>query len=285
MATPIDIIDSGYTGPSASERCKGWYATYPWSWKPKSAATRAKMLAPHFPGVDFSHVETLAERYCVNIPAADSPEGGYRDAPKNGRKLVLHKHADGGLLVFPKPSVVVAKCIRKPTKGWPVHNLVMKYILGVFAELYPTFTDWTEGTIGPEYERLLERAQKMLAMLEREIPGDVLVLPFQAGELFVGYNMQSARSLMEALKVHVPATDFMAFCRAISDPESFADRTLFMDCPGVERASCMGGEFSFAPHLYVGEERFGFGSRDVRNCSSYSGSASLVLPVDLLGVS
>ena len=279
-ANRIIIIGSGYQGgPADQQRCKGPYWTYPAGWTPKSAVERAKMLAPKFPGVDFGRVEELAERYYVNAPATDVPEGGYREAPKNGRKLVLSEHADGGLLVVPKSSIVVKKCIKKPTKGWPVHNLVMKYIMGVFAELHPSFKDWTDGKIGPEYERLLKRAEKMLAMLEAETPGDVLVLPLQAGALFAGYNVQSSRGHMEALKNHLPATDFMAFCRAISDPESFTNGSLVMDCPGVERAPDAGGDFYGAPCLYVDGGRFGFRSNYVDDRFRYYGSASLVLPV------
>jgi len=274
----VALIDSGYTGEFANQRCKGPCWTYPTGWTPKTAALRAKILAPMFPGVDFSRVEELAARYYVDVPATESSAGGYRDAPKSERRLILSGHADGGLLILPKPSAVAIKCIKKPTKGWPVHNLVMKYVMGVFADIHPSFKDWTDGKIGPEYERLLKCAEKILAYLERKTQGDVLILPFQAGALFAGYNVQSSRGHMEALKTHVPATDFMAFCRAISDPESFADGSLFMDCPGVERAPSADGDFYGASCFGFNGGRFRFSSASVGSCDPGSGSASLVLP-------
>lgn len=278
-ACRIVIINSGYTGEYQNERCEGPYWTYPPNWKPKSAVNRAAILAPHFPGVDFSHVQSLAERYYVNVPN-EEPTGGYRAAPKNGRKLVLPERADGGLLVVPKLGAA-AKCLKKAKKSWDISNVALEYILAVFKELNPSFENYLKGQIGPEYMRPLELTAKMLARLDAETPGDVLVLPYQAGALFAGYSVRSSRGHMGALKLHIPADAFTNICRGISDPESFENGSLVADCPGTERAPSAGGFLCDAPFLCVDNGRFEFDSDDVGDRFNDYGSTSLVLPASV----
>ncbi len=276
----IGIINSGYTGEYQNERCKGPYRAYPTNWTPKSAVERGAILAPYFPGVDFSHVQSLAERYYANVPT-EEPTGGYRAAPKNGRKLVLSEHADGGLLVVPKLGAA-AKCMKKPKKSWHVSNIALQYILGVLKEVNPSFDNGLEGQIGPEYMRLLALTAKMLAKLDAETPGDVLVLPYQAGALFAGYSVRSSRGHMEALKLHIPADAFTNLCRAISDPESFESGSLVADCPGSERAPDADGRFWSAPGLWcVSGGGFKFCPNSVDDRGRDFGSTSLVLPASV----
>ena len=278
-ARRIVILSSGYTGEYASERCEGPYWTYPARWTPKSAVERGAILAPHFPGVDFSHVQSLTERYYASVPT-EEPTGGYRAVPKNGRKLVLAEHADGGLLVVPKLGAA-AKCMKKAKKSWHASNIALEYILGVFKELFPNFENCLKGQNGPEYMRLLELTAKMLMKLDAETPGDVLVLPYQAGALFAGYSVRSSRGHMEALKLHIPADAFTNICRAISDPESFENGSLFADCPGTERAPRADGDFCNAPYLYFHDGRFKFDSCYVGYRDRRYGSTSLVLPASV----
>ena len=275
------IIDSGYTGDYATERCQGPYWTYPAEWKPKSAMERAKILAPHFPGVDFSHVEALAERYYVNVPASESSEAdfhGFRDKSMIERRLVLPEHADGGLIVFPKLEAVATKCVKRPKKSWQPLNVAVGYILGVLKELYPNFEDMTESKVGPKYERLLDATANYLTKLDAETPGDVLVVPFQAGELFVGYSVRSSRSHMVALKRHVPAHEFANLCLMASDEERFVDGTIIPLCPGTERAPFADNSFTCAPYVkFHNGERWFYAGHYGTPDRKY-GSTSFVLP-------
>lgn len=278
-ANRIIIMESGYNGPPAEkQRCEGPYLTYPIGWTPKSALERRDILKPLFPGVDFGHVEELANNFYEDVLVTDVSEGGYRDAPKNGRKLALPEHADAGLLVWPKLAAAV-KCVKKPKKGWEVDQIVAEYILGVFREINPTFKDYTDGNVGPKSQRLLERTAKMLAKLDKETPGDVHVQPFNAGARFVGYNVKSSRGHMGALQTHMPATDLMGFCFALSDPGCFTNESLAMDFPGTERAPHADGVFDCAPCLYVDDGRFRHSSVDVGRRSRNCGSTSVVLRV------
>ncbi len=274
-ANRIEIIDSGYTGEWARERCKGPYWGYQ-NWSRRSALERRDALAPHFPGVDFGHVEALAERYYRNMPGNGEAPVGYRTLAVGERTLILPEHADGGLIVFPKLDAVL-KCVRKPKKNWKPLNVAVEYILGVLKEVYPDFKDWTDGNVGPEYERLLEATAKYLAKLDAETPGDVLVLPFQAGAMFAGYTVRSSIGHMEALKRHVPAHDFANLCLMASDPERFVEGTLFADCPGSERAPGAGGRFCVASCacFYGGKRRFR--SSGVGYPNYYYGSSSFVV--------
>lgn len=208
----------------------------------------------------------------------ESPEGSYRAAPKNGRKLVLPEHADGGLLVWPKLAAIV-KCVKKPKKSWALDQIVAEYILGVFREINPTFKDYTDGNVGPKSQRLLKRTAKILAMLDKETPGDVHVQPFNAGARFAGYDVRSSRGHMDAYGFHMPATDFMGFCFALTDPEYFTNESLAMDFPGTERAPSADGVFDCAPYLYVDDGRFGHDSSDVGCRHHRCGSTSVVLRV------
>lgn len=270
-ANRIQIMDSGYTGQWARERCKGPYWGYQ-NWTPKSAVERRDALMPHFRQLDWGHVEAIAERYYANV-TGETSEGDYRAAPKGERKLVLHQDADGGLIVLPKLDAVL-KCVRKPKKNWKPLNVAVEYILGVLKEVYPNFKDWTDGNVGPEYERLLEATAKYLAKLDAETPGDVLVLPFQAGAMFAGYTVRSSIGHMDALKRHVPAHDFANLSLMVSDPERFVEGTLFADCPGSERAPHADGQFCGASCVYFsgGGRRFGSGGvgRPDYDCGSSS---------------
>ena len=270
-ANRVQIMDSGYAGQWARERCKGPYWGYK-NWTPKSAIERRDALAPHFRGLDWGHVEALAERYYVNAAG----EAGYREAPKSERTLILPEHADGGLIVFPKLEAVL-KCVRKPKKSWKPLNVAVEYILGVLKEVYPDFKDWTDGNVGPEYERLLEATAKYLAKADATTPGDVLVLPFQAGAMFAGYTVRSSIGHMEALKRHVPAHDFANLCLMASDPERFVEGTLFADCPGSERAPGAGGQFCRASCVYFYDGKRRFGSSDVDYPDDRYGTSSFVV--------
>lgn len=272
-ANRVQIMNSGYTGPYANERCKGPYWGYK-GWTPRSALERCDALAPHFSKLDWSCVESLVERYYVN--ATGEAPSGYREVPKGERKLVLPTDADGGLIVFPKLEAVL-KCIRMPKKNWKPLNIAVEYILGVLREVYPDFKDWTDGNVGPEYERLLEATAKYLAKLDQETPGDVLVLPFQAGAMFAGYTVRSSIGHMEALKRHVPAHDFANLCLMLTDPDRFVEGTLFADCPGSERAPDADGQFSRASCVYFDDGQRGFLSRYVDYPRYYCGSSSFVV--------
>ncbi len=272
-ANRIQIMDSGYTGEWARERCRGPYWGYQ-NWNPRSALERRDALAPHFPKLDWSHVEALAERYYANT--ASEGASGYRDPPKGERKLVLPTDADGGLIIFPKLDAVL-KCVKKPKKSWKPLNIAVEYILGVLKEVYPNFKDWTDGNVGPEYERLLEATAKYLAKIDAETPGDVLVLPFQAGAMFAGYTVRSSIGHMEALKRHVPAHDFSNLCLMVTDPERFVEGTLFADCPGSERAPLAGGQFYSASYVCFSGGGRRFRSSRVGGPGCRFGSSSFVV--------
>jgi hypothetical protein len=205
-------------------------------------------------------------------------EGSYRDAPKNGRRLVLPEHADAGLIVFPKLAAAV-KCVKKPKKGQDVYRIVAEYILGVFKEINPTFQDLTGDNVGPKSQCLLERTAKILAKLDKETPGDVHVQPFNAGARFAGYSVRSSRGHMEAFKTHMPATDFMGFCFALTDPGAFMNESLTLDFPGVQRSDARGGSFFYAPCLCVRGGVFGRALINVDSRFGDCGSASVVLRV------
>ncbi|MFA5799234.1 MAG: hypothetical protein WC892_06715 [Patescibacteria group bacterium] len=272
----VSIMDSGCTGEYANERAKGPYRTYPAGWQPKSALDRAAILKQHFRGLDFSHVEALVERYYVSDSSGEHV-GGYRDAAKGTRKILLPGDMDSGLIVFPKLEYVAALVKKQPT-GWKPINLAMGYLLDVLKEAFPNFYDYTERRIGPEYEKLLGVTERALLALGAKTPGDILVLPAQTGALFAGYSVRSSRGHMSALTRHVPLHDFGGGCFALTDPERFTNEALWMDCPGTERAPRAGGDFCGAPCWRFDDGGLGFSSSGLDDPSGLFGSASGFFP-------
>lgn len=274
-AEPVVIMASGYTGPFANERAKGPYWEYPKGWQPKSALERSAILMGFFPGLDFSHVEELALRYCVG-DGSGVCFGGYSEAANGGRKLVLPEGMDSGLIVMPKLEAV-ARLVKKPPASWKADNIAMGYLLNIFKEAIPSFVDYTNGSIGPKHMRLLAATERALLEIGAKTPGDVLVLPVQTGALFAGYSPRASRGHMSALVRHFPLHGFGGGCLVLSDPERFANGTLCMNCPGTERAPVGRGDF-------CGTSCWGFDDRLGLNFSTAGGrymsfgSASFVSP-------
>lgn len=270
---PVDIV---YVQGSAEEQrhCD----PHPAAWIPSSALKRRDILRPLFPGVDFGRVEDLVQSYYVNILKSDVSEGGYRAAPNRSEsKLVLPERADAGLLVWPKLAAAV-KCVKNPKKSWGVDQNVAEYVLRTFKEMNPTFKDYTDGSVGPKSQRLHLRTAKMLAKLDKETPGDVHVQPFHTGACFAGDSVQFSRhQMVKVYRGDMPATDFMGFCFALTDPTYFTDEALSMDFPGTERASSANGVFNYAPYLYRNQGRFGRNASSVSGRAHGYGSASVVL--------
>lgn len=263
MVFPGD--DAGYVGSHAIVRSSGPYWGYG-GWVPRSVIERRDALVPHFPQLDWSYVEFLAEQYSVT------------GETKSGRKPI-HSDADGGLIVFPKLEAV-GKCVRSPRSGWEPLNIALEYILNILKETDPNFMDSTHGKVGPDYECLLKATASHLAKIDAETPGDVLVLPFQAGAQFKGYTMRSAINRMRELNYHVPAHDFAGLCLMLSDPERFAEHTLFADCPGSQRAPFAGVRFCEGSSVcfHFGCRQFCSYGVDSRCLFESSGSCSFVVP-------
>ena len=274
-AERVVIMASGYTGPFVNERAKGPYWMYPKGWQPKSALERSAILMGFFPGLDFSHVEELALRYCVG-EGSGVCFGGESESANGGRKLVLPEGMDSGLIVVPKLEAV-ARLVKKPPASWKANNVAMGFLLDVFKEAVPGFHDYTQRSIGPKYERLLAATEQALLAIGAKTPGDVLVLPAQTGALFAGYSPRSSRGHMSALVRHFPLHGFGGGCLALTDPERFANGALWMDCPGTERAPHGDGDFSCCP-CWVFGGRLRFDSYGVGNRSPRCGSASFVSP-------
>lgn len=228
---------------------------------------RVKRLRTYFPRLDFDHVEALVESWGT-VP----------------------KQSDGGLLIVPKFEAVEKGVLRKK-KGWQPFNVATEYLFEVMKEVFPGFTDFDHSKIGvddvgPRCMELFEATRAFLAQYSASVPGDVLVLPLQAGALLSAYEPKSAREWTDRSNSHVPADVFSVGCFALTDPTRFAEDALFVDCSGTKMAWLVQDPRSTAPQslrtnylptLRIEKGKLGFYCHNQNGNSPWFGSASFVL--------
>lgn len=267
---------SPYRGEFWNERAKAPYWQYPPGWKMNEVVPQANLLQSHIKGLDASYVQSLTRRYLVtNTEASDEQGSGYREAPRNGHRLVLPDGMEG-LLTFPKLDKLASLAPGK--KRWTDINKAISFLLGVLGEVVPNFKDWTEGRLGPEYHRLLDATAHALAEDAAKTPGDFHVLPVQSGALYAGYSVRAARGHIGARPREYPMPCFMAACLILANPGRIVEGALVMDCAGTERAPRADGDFRDAPYFGWDDGRPEFYGRWIGNACSHCGSASFVLP-------
>lgn len=253
---------------SSTDKQRSLYRTqYPANWAPNAPMERVKRLRAYFPQLDFDHVEALVESW-----------------------ITLPEQSDGGLLIVPKFEAM-EKCVLRKKKGWQPFNVATEYLFEVMKEVFPGFADFDHSKIGvddvgPRHMELFETTRAFLAQYSASVPGDVLVLPLQAGALLSVYETKPAREWMERSKSHVPADIFSVGCFALTDPTRFAEDALFADCSGTKMTWLVQDPRSTAPRslrnfylptLRIEKGKLGFYCHHEDGNSPWFGSASFVL--------
>lgn len=182
---------------------------YPAGWKLKSLSEQVKILTRHFPSLDVSHVEELARVY-----------------QQNG-KFVLPDGMDG-LAVIPKYTAVATEV---SLSDWPVYNRAMALLITVFKKVRPDFVLYADG-LGPDNERLSMKSKRFYEA-QKDVPGDVLVIPVQMGRLHRGRSFRRARALFLPNEFDLDA--FAIGCIILTHPERLRNAdALWIDCAGTE---------------------------------------------------
>ncbi|MCX6714569.1 MAG: hypothetical protein NTX72_02030 [Candidatus Uhrbacteria bacterium] len=182
---------------------------YPAGWKLKSLSEQVKILKRHFPLLDVSHAEELAMAY------------------QHNGALVLPDGMDG-LVVIPK-YMAVAKEVG--SADWPAYNRAMALLISVIKKTRTDFVLYADG-LGPNNERLSKSARRFYEA-QKDVPGDVLVIPVQTGLFHRGRSFRRARALFAPNEFDLDA--FAIGCVILTHPERLRNAdALWIDCAGTE---------------------------------------------------
>ena len=181
---------------------------------------------------------------------------GYAPKPVEAQVEVLRK-------ICPKLNIGgwVAQFERAVTPGAEAHFVIVRWQVlapsygeGLEKELFPAlhaqrngaFYNYRNGELGPEQLRQHERTVRMLARLDADQPGDVLVVPAQLGLRHRGRSVRRAREVFVVNEFGLGA--FHVGCILLTHPEREVQwEQLHMDCPGDEFSPKADGRFSCAP--------------------------------------
>ena len=153
---PFDLAQISAVLPYADEVVES-NIDYPEGFQIRSVAEQVERLTKEFPNLDFSHAEELA--------SGKLPEGAE------------------GWGVIPKQSKIAEN----------YHGAFDKAIALLAEQHGEKFENWREGALTEKHLRLIEKTEKKLAKLEKETPGDCLVIPFQFGKKWRGKSVRHAQ--------------------------------------------------------------------------------------------
>lgn len=200
----------------ADQVVKSTYVYPPEYRGPKSIRTQVEGLLTHFP----------------NLNAAWALDHG--QAWYDGIKPGLPKWIEGPLVYV----------------WWEVfggYNVALQQVLGRIAASR-TFYNYRVGAIGPEHLRQVERTVRMEKVLKALQPGDLIIVPNQAGLKHRGESVLRARELFLAKEFGLGSV--AEGCRALTHPERYVRwKQLHTDLAGDEHSPGADGEFSMAPAL------------------------------------
>lgn len=139
------------------------------------------------------------------------------------------------------------------------------------------FTNYHEGQLGPKYLQQTNRTAGLEAKLKKYQPGDLIVIPSQAGFRWRGKSVRRGRVLYEPGEFG--SSSVAEGCRILSYPDRFVRwEQLHVDCSGDEFSPGGGGDFSSVPvfSFIGGQLEFNAGRAD--DPAVHYGSASGFLP-------
>jgi hypothetical protein len=215
---------------------------YPKEWSFKSVLEQVKVLQSfeEFKNLDATHVIKIAEKY-------ELPE--------------VPEEADG-LVVIPKLSKVASS-----------YNEATELMTDLMAKHRKDWYNYRKGYLGPEYLRLTEKTQQALTKLERETPGDYLVIPVQTGLRHRGRSVRRARVMFGESEFGLGPYEVGIIL--LVHPERLQQyEHLSVDCAGCEYSPDAGGEFSHYLYFFWSGGELKFDDDRVDIAHRHYGSAS-----------
>lgn len=139
-----------------------------------------------------------------------------------------------------------------------------------------TFYNWRAGKLGPAYLRQSELTARCEAAIKAGQPGDLLIVPSQAGLRYRGKSVRRSRVLF--IRGEFGNGTVAEGCRALTHVQRYVRPVeLDTDCAGDEYSLGALGQVVYAPYLYfgVGELRVDAVRVD-RGAGGYGSASSLV---------
>lgn len=156
------------------------------------------------------------------------------------------------------------------------YNAALQQVLDRIAATR-TFSNYRAGTIGPEHLRQIERTARMEKALKAIQPGDLIIVPNQAGVRHRGESVLRAREVF--VKQEFGLGGIAEGCRTLTHPERYVRwEQLHTDLAGDEYSPDADGEFSEAPYLSFIGGKVGFSAGRVSDPTGGCGSSSALLP-------
>lgn len=226
--------------PYANEEVKSKYG-YPKKFHYRSIEEQVAFWTQQYPDLDATHV--------ADLTAAHLPEGAE------------------SWVVMPKPSNL----------GETYHD-ALEVVLDLIIKSRP-FKNWREGQLSPDYFRLSEKTKQALDTLEKETPGDFLVIAVQFCKRHLGRSIRRARVCFASNEFGLGP--YEVICMFLLHPEwiSGTEEEFYIFCAGAEYAPFAVGGFWGSLSVYWRDGRLALGYYDVDGADVYCGSASGFVPL------
>ncbi len=204
---------------------------YPKGWRAKSVNEQVAKLAKEFPGINLSRVDYLV------------------------RYIGCDHRFDDGIAVIPKISFLGKFFgVENPYEdGYEGYDHLVDLFLEKSPSLKSLRVRFDPKSSSPEdnreYYRIDRDVRDILTQLEDSNSGDVLVLPFNFGNLYAGWSARAAK--WDILKGgNLPLVSIQMLCLLITMPERLeTSRSLFVGCYGDELFDPLFGK-RYALHCY-----------------------------------
>jgi len=140
-----------------------------------------------------------------------------------------------------------------------------------------TLYNYREGQIGPDRLRQHERTVRMMSEIEKQQPGDILIVPAQFGLRHRGRSVRRAREVFTSNEFGLGA--FACGCMLLTHPEREQKwEQLHVDCSGDEYDPGAGGRFDGAPRFNLNDDGLEFVTGWVDRPGQGFGAVSGFLP-------
>jgi len=226
--------------PYADEEVKSTYG-YPKDWQLKSVSEQLAALqqVEYFKLLNATYVDKIAKNF------SELPEGAE------------------GLAIIPKPSKVASS-----------YNGAVVLMTELMAKQRKDWYNYRRGCLGSDHLRLTDKTEQALAKLEKETPGDFLVIPVQTGLRHCGRSVRQARGMFSSNEWGLGPYEVGIIL--LVHPERLQKyKHLGIDCTGCEYSSAADGQFDDCLYFNWGGGRLGFsdgwGSGSGQDCGSASG--------------
>ncbi len=156
------------------------------------------------------------------------------------------------------------------------YNAATEQVLSALGKKYQNFVNYRNGQLGPEYLQQSKKTTGLEAKIKKDQPGDLIIVPSQAGLRWRGKSVRRGRVLYD--QNEFGSGSVAEGCRVLTHNRFVQWEQLHVDCGGDEYAPEADRVFSHAPHLYFLDSEIGFVTYWIDYAHGHFGSASSLLP-------